>query len=217
MRLRPQQFQRMVNSLCIKGDVQLNTAAGILSLCRGTTSLALWIAPSDFSGEMNPLLHSLNALPLVSLSLSISLILNSSSCISLSTIPVFSSLTHLEILNNWVLWGSTVGLQDLDRLTHLCLHVDTRRTNPALVKSLLDDSRFRVFAFRTSEDHATVRKFLERSDLVDPRIVLVHHSWSDFRADDMSLWRNTEQIVEWRYAKQGKIPWLVTVTLLLNT
>jgi hypothetical protein len=201
MRLRPQRFaQRAVTSLCIEGDVQPSTAADILSLCRDTTSLALWIAPSDFPDEMNSLLHSLNALPLMTLSLSISLIFNHSSCISLSTIPVFRLLSHLEILNIWVLWGSAVGLQDLDRLTHLCLHVDTQRTKPALVKLLLNNLRFRIFVFRVSEDYATVQKFLEQSDLIDPRIVLVHRSRSDLRADDMSLWRNAERIVERRYA-----------------
>jgi hypothetical protein len=37
----------MVKSLCIKGDVQLVTAAKIFSLCKGTTNLALWITPQD--------------------------------------------------------------------------------------------------------------------------------------------------------------------------
>lgn len=181
------------------------------------TSLALWIAPSDVPNEMNLLLRSLNALPLMTLSLSISLIFNHSSCVSLSTIPVFRLLSHLEIINHWILWGSTVGLQDLDGLTHLCLHVDRQRTKPVLVKLLLNNPHFRIFVFRISEDSATMHKFLEQNDLVDPRIVLVHRSRSDFRADDMSLWRNAEQIVEWRYANQGKVPCFVTVTTLLNT
>jgi len=210
MRLRSlNHSEGVVQSLCIKGDVLLSTAADILSLCGSTQNLALWITPSDLDGEPNPLLHPLNVLPLKSLSLSISHIFNHTPLISLSTVPVFSKLTHLEILNDWVMWSSMVGLEHLQQLTHLCLHVHTKRTKPTLVMSLLRNLPLQVLVFRASEDLKTVQSFLECTDLIDPCIVLVDHALvdlDDFRNGDIiSLWQNAEQIIEQRHAiKQGK-------------
>jgi hypothetical protein len=210
MRLRSlNHSEGVVQSLCIKGDVLLSTAADILSLCGSTQNLALWITPSDLDGEPNPLLHPLNVLPLKSLSLSISHIFDHTPLISLSTVPVFSKLTHLEILNDWVMWSSTVGLEHLQQLTHLCLRVHTKRTKPTLVMSLLRNLPLQVLVFRASEDLKTVQSFLECTDLIDPCIVLVDHALvdlDDFRNGDIiSLWQNAEQIIEQRHAiKQGK-------------
>jgi len=211
MRLRPSSLSKgVVQSLCIEGDVLLTTAADILSLCRSTKNLALWIPPSDLAGEHSPLLHSLNALPLTSLSFSISHVFDHPPLISLSTIPVFSKLSHLEIHNGWVLWSSTVGLEHLQQLTHLCLHVHTRRTKPTLVMSLLRNLQLQVLVFRTSEDLKTVQGFLEHTGLIDPCIVLVNYALvdlNDFRSGDItSLWQNAEQIVKQRRAtNQGKL------------
>jgi len=210
MRLRPSNLSEgVVQSLCIEGDVLLNTAANILSLCGSTKNLALWITPSNLAGEPSPLLHPLNVLPLTSLSLSISHIFDHTPLISLSTVSVFSKLTHLEILNGWVLWSSTVGLEHLQQLTHLCLHVHTKRTKPTLVMSLLRNLRLQILVFRASEDLKTVQSFLECSDLIDPCIVLVNYApvnLNDFRSDNItSLWQNAEQIVKRRHAtEQGK-------------
>ncbi|KAG2105181.1 hypothetical protein BD769DRAFT_1393337 [Suillus cothurnatus] len=108
----------------------------------------------------------------------ISHIFNHTPLISLSTVPVFSKLTHLEILNDWVMWSSMVGLEHLQQLTHLCLHVHTKRTKPTLVMSLLRNLPLQVLVFH----HALV-------DL------------DDFRNGDIiSLWQNAEQIIEQRHA-----------------
>jgi hypothetical protein len=211
VRLRPQHHdfaKGAVESICIKGDVRLSTAAEILSLCRGITNLALWVAPSDldFHGGQNPLSRPLEALPLLSLSLSISLVFCHSSYPSLSALKVFATLTHLEILNCWVLWGSTVGLECLHGLTHLCLHVHTRRTKPALVMPLLSHLHLQVLVFRVSESFSLVQRFLEDAHLSDTRIVLKTQAltaWGDLGSKDMSLWKDAEQIVKWRYANQG--------------
>ncbi|KAG2134394.1 uncharacterized protein EDB93DRAFT_1092801, partial [Suillus bovinus] len=104
----------VVKSLCIEGNVLLSTTTEILSLCTGTTNLALWMAQSDFNGMTNPLLQPLNNLPLMSLSLSISSIFCHTEFVSLSAFKAFSTVTHLEILNGWVLCNSTVGLEYLD-------------------------------------------------------------------------------------------------------
>ncbi|KAG1785969.1 uncharacterized protein HD556DRAFT_1248936, partial [Suillus plorans] len=191
-----------VKSLCIEGDVRLSTAAKILSLCSGTTNLSLWIAPSDIkNGTTNPLLQPLSDLPLISLSLSISLIFRYTQLVCLSSFKIFSTVTHLEILNGWVLWSSTVGLEYLHRLTHLCLHIHTRRTKPKLVASLLTLPHLQVVVFRISEDINTVQTFLESNSLSDSRIVLasqVPTTWGEFGGGDMSLWKGADQVVDWR-------------------
>ncbi|KAG1907712.1 uncharacterized protein F5891DRAFT_1180740 [Suillus fuscotomentosus] len=191
----------IVKSLCIEGDVLLSTAAEILSLCSGATNLALWIAPSDFNGTTNPLLQPLNNLPLMSLSLSISLIFRYTKFVSLGAFKAFSTVTHLEILNGWVLWNSTIGLEYLDGLTHLCLHIHTQRTKPDLVVSLLARSHLQVLVFRISEDINAVQTFLEFNSLSDSRIVLVSQvptAWGEFGGGDMSLWKDADQVVDWR-------------------
>ncbi|KAG1869314.1 hypothetical protein C8R48DRAFT_771463 [Suillus tomentosus] len=200
-----------VQSLCIEGNVLLGTAADILSLCSGTTNLALWIAPSDFDGTTNPLLRPLNDLPLTSLSLSISLIVRHTQFVSLSAFKAFSTVTRLEILNAWVLWNSTIGLEYLHGLTHLCLYIHTRRTKPELVASLLASSHLQVVGFRISEDINTVQSFLESNSLSDSRIVLASQvpiAWGEFGGDDMSLWKGADQVVDWRRtsAQGGSAP-----------
>ncbi|KAG1851403.1 hypothetical protein F4604DRAFT_1592410, partial [Suillus subluteus] len=210
MRLRsPNRSEGAVQSLCVEGDVLPSTAADILSLCRSTHNLALWITPSDLAGKSNPLLRPLHVLPLKSLSLSISHIFNHTPLISLPTIPVFSTLTHLEILNDWVMWSSTVGLEHLQQLTHLCLRLHTKRTKPALVMSLFRNLSLRVLVFCASEDFKTVQSFLECTGLIDPCIVLANYALvdlNDFRNGDItSLWQKAEQITQQRRAiKQGK-------------
>lgn len=210
MRLRSSNHSaRVVQSLCVEGGVLLTTAADILSLCRSIQNLALWITPSDLAGEPNPLLHPLHMLPLKSLSLSISHIFDHTPLISLSTVPVFGKLARLEILNDWVLWSSTVGLEHLRQLTHLCLRLHTKRTKPTLVKSLLRDLPLQVLVFRASEDLKTVQRFLECTDLIDPCIVVVNYALvdlKDLRSGDITpLWQHAEHIIEQRRAiKQGK-------------
>ncbi|KAG2159781.1 ABC transporter transmembrane region-domain-containing protein [Suillus bovinus] len=173
-----------VQSLCIEGDVLLSTAADILSLCSGTTNLALWIAPSDFNETTNPLLRPLNDLPLTSLLLSISLIFHYTQFVSLSTFKAFSTVTCLEILNAWVLWNST-------------------RTKPELVASVLTLSHLQVVVFRISEDIEAVQTFLESNSLSDSHIVLASQiptAWGEFGGDDMSLWKGADQ--DWGQGKK---------------
>jgi hypothetical protein len=117
------------------------------------------------------------------LSLSISLIFNHTQFVSLSTFKAFSTVTHLEILNAWVLWNSTVDLEYLHGLTRLCLHIHTRRTKPELVASVLTLSHLQVVVFRISEHIDAVQIFLESNSLSNSRIVLasqVPTAWGEF-------------------------------------
>ncbi|KAG1789586.1 uncharacterized protein HD556DRAFT_1236227, partial [Suillus plorans] len=219
-RPHPHNFARQaVKSLCLKGNICVSIAAEIISLCRGTTNLALWIGPSDLDQKTNPLLVPLDELVLTSLSLSISLLFSHTPSFSLSTLQVFRSLTHLEILNGWVLWSSTVGVEHLHGLTHLCLHIHTRRTKPGLVIPLLSHPCIRVLVFRISEGINVVQAFLESNLLSNFRIVLVSQdfiSHGDFgRGDISSLWTGAEKIVDWRRVSQGMS--FITSTLVASS
>jgi hypothetical protein len=151
-------------------------------LCRGLKSLALWISPSNVVGQSDQLLDSMRVLSLTSLSLNISLVFRhcASPVISLHEVPAFCTITHLEILNGWVLWGSTVDLEHLRNLTHLSLCLNTRRTKPSLVTLLLSRLPLQVLVFRTTEDSDVVQAFLRDADLSDPRIVLTGDSRVDW-------------------------------------
>ncbi|KAG2117393.1 hypothetical protein BD769DRAFT_1672620 [Suillus cothurnatus] len=207
-RPHPHNFARQaVKSVCLKGDICVSTSAEIISLCSGTLNLALWIGPSDLDKKTNPLLEPLDRLALTSLSLSLSLLFSHTPSISLFTLQVFHSLTHLEILNRWVLWNSTVGLEHLHGLTHLCLHIHTRRTKPGLIVPLLSHPCIRVLVFRISEGVNAVQAFLESNLLSDFRIVLLSQdlaSQGDVGREDISsFWTGAEKIVDRRRVDQG--------------
>ncbi|KAG2356722.1 hypothetical protein BDR07DRAFT_1491575 [Suillus spraguei] len=187
-------------------------ATEILSLCSGTTNLALWIAPLDFPGTTNPLPQPLKDLPLTLLSLSISLIFHYTPLVSLSAFKTFSTTSHLEILNGLVLWSSTVCLEYLHGLTHLCLHIHTWRTKPKLVVSLLTLPHLQVVVFHISEDVKSVKTFLEFNSLGDSHIVLASQAptaWGEFGGGDMSLWKGAVQVVDWRHTNTQGGPFSV--------
>jgi hypothetical protein len=127
----------------------------------------------------------MQALPLASLSLNISLVFRycASPVISLSDVPTFCTITHLEILNGWILWGSTIGLEHLRNLTHLSLCFHTQRTKLSLVTLLLSRLPLQVLVLRTTEDLCVVQASLKLAGLTDPRIVLTgdsHVDWDNF-------------------------------------
>lgn len=180
--LQPQFAGEAINTLCFTGTVRLETAARILRLCRSLKNLALWISPSNAVGQTDRLLDSMQVLSLTSLSLNISLVFRhcASPVISLSEVSTFSTITHLEILNGWILWGSTVGLEHLHTLTHLSLCFNTQRTKLSLVTLLLSRLPLQALVFRTTEDLDVVQAFLRDAGLSDPRIVLTRDSRVDW-------------------------------------
>jgi hypothetical protein len=171
-----------ITTLCLKGTVQLDSAVRILCLCRSLKNLVLWVSPSNEIGHSDRLLASMQALPLASLSLNISLVFRycASPIISLSEVPTFCTITHLEILNGWILWGSTIGLEHLRNLTHLSLCLHTQRTKLSLVTLLLSRLPLQVLVLRTTEDLDVVQAFLKHAGLSDPWIVLIGDSHVDW-------------------------------------
>lgn len=185
--LQPQFAGEAINTLCFTGTVRLETATRILRLCKSLKNLALWISPPNAVGQSDQLLDSMQVLSLTSLSLNISLVFRhcASPVISLSEVSTFSTITHLEILNEWILWGSTVGLEHLRTLTHLSLCFNTQRTKLSLVTLLLSRLPLQALVFRTTENLDVVQAFLQDAGLSDPRIVLTRDSRVDW--DHLSL------------------------------
>ena len=71
---------------------------------------------------------------------------------------------------------------------------------------LLSHPHLQVLVFRVSESFSIVQRFLDDAHLSDTRIVLETQAltaWGDLGSGDMSLWKDAEQIVKWRYANQG--------------
>ncbi|KAH7907535.1 hypothetical protein BJ138DRAFT_1116623 [Hygrophoropsis aurantiaca] len=192
--IRPDFAGSAVKSLWIKHGVGSNTVTELLQLCKGVTSLALWNTPSYKGSASRKLVEVLNTLPLTQISLSLSLIYGGTSSESpyLPSINIFTKVTHLELLDGWVLWSSSMGIDSLHQLTHISLRVSIKRTVAPLLQALLNCRNIKVFVLRITEDHHTMQEWLEAKDIKDPRIVLVDETSSE-------LWEGGQHTV-WMYA-----------------
>ncbi|KIO07294.1 hypothetical protein M404DRAFT_941210 [Pisolithus tinctorius Marx 270] len=175
---RPEFAARSVRFLRIKPAVQLRTAIEILQLCCGLVDLILQIVPC-VPGRSYCLIDTLNTLPLKSLSLSLSLVFDNSPSFSLHSVAFFCQLTHLEIKEGWVLWGSTIGLEQLNHLTHLAVRLSTQWTQASLIKQILTNcSRLKLLVLWSTEASDEVKAYMRYWEISDKRIILADWSWS---------------------------------------
>jgi hypothetical protein len=66
----PQDFSpTSIQAMSLSGDIQLNTAMEILSLCTGIKNLSVISESKDFHNNVAPVLQTMDALPLKVLSL----------------------------------------------------------------------------------------------------------------------------------------------------
>ncbi|KAG1841185.1 hypothetical protein C8R48DRAFT_781495 [Suillus tomentosus] len=200
---RPALASKNVKSLCLCGTVQLATAAEVMHLCSGVCSLALWILPEGHNHTVPDfLLEELNGLPLSRLSIQLSTVFRRTARPFLPSIPIFNIITHLELLEGWVLWGSSIGIPCLTQLTHISLRVFTKQTAPALLQMILSDCVIlEVLVLRVTEEVGTVEKWLlEYEGLDDPRIVVTtkspHDTWDHVASDGMSLWQYGDYVAK---------------------
>ncbi|KIK82401.1 hypothetical protein PAXRUDRAFT_832238 [Paxillus rubicundulus Ve08.2h10] len=169
---RPQFALRAVKSLRVDRNVQLYTAVQVLQICQGLTQLVLHALPL-FPGCSSALLDALDGLPLISLSIYLSLLYNTTT-VSLPALSVFRRVVDLEICDGWVLWGSTLHLERLQQLTHLIVRFSTQRTQPAFIRLILHNCEsLQVITLRTNEAPDVVHDFLQRANLLDRRIVIL--------------------------------------------
>jgi len=210
LRFRPAFASTKVRSLCLDGTVQLATATEIVRLCSGVKDLALWILPrgdTPIVPDLQNLLDALNLLPLSRLSIHLSTIFRRTASPFLPSIPLFSKITHLELLDGWVLWSSATGIQCLAQITHLSLRlVSIHHTAPALLQQILTNCvHLQVLALRVTNGVQVrdVDKWLvENEDLDDPRIIVTtktpHDTWDNGMSDGMGPWKYAEYIMKHR-------------------
>ncbi|KAG1769911.1 hypothetical protein EV702DRAFT_978454, partial [Suillus placidus] len=187
-----------VKSLCLGSTLHLVTAADVMELCSHVNNLALWIVPEgDAPGVPACLLNAINRLPKLSqLSIRVSTVFCRNVVPFLPSVPLFNRITHLELLEGWVLWGFPVGIHHLTQLTHLSLRVVAHQTALASLRMILMNCVcLQVLVLRVIEGVDDIEKWLADEGLDDPRIVVTtmtpHHSWDNFKLGngERSLWQ----------------------------
>ncbi|KAG1802487.1 hypothetical protein EV424DRAFT_1517970 [Suillus variegatus] len=181
-----------VKSLCLGGTLQLMTAAHIIELCQSIDDLALWVLPEgDMPNVPACLLTALNRLSLSRLSVRLSAIFCRTATPYLPSIPLFGKVTHLELLEGWVLWGfpQATGIHQLTQLTHLSLRVVARQTAPALLQMILTEcASLEVLVLRVIDGVEDIEAWLKVKGLDDPRIMVTatdpHNFWDCLTSDD---------------------------------
>ena len=111
-RQSPHSFaQAAVKRLCMFGNMTPTIALEILEHCTGITTLAIWIQ-SAFADSAQ-MQEYVDALPF---SMELSLNMSSIFCLttpSFAMLDIAQRITHLEILDGWILWTSTVGIEEM--------------------------------------------------------------------------------------------------------
>ncbi|KAF8839327.1 hypothetical protein BDN67DRAFT_970167, partial [Paxillus ammoniavirescens] len=176
---RPPDFAHShVKSLCIRPQIPLSLTIQLLTLCSGLETLALW----THSQPENPaeITNILTSLPLTSLSINLHAITTNLTCYprhALQNHPVFVNLTHLDIVNPWVVWTTSLGIEHLPRLTHLAFRFWSRGSvNGALSRILGESPRLQVLVLLA--DSVVVpgaRTYLDCEDIRDIRVVVIEH------------------------------------------
>jgi hypothetical protein len=177
-----------VKSLFLDSTLRFVTAADVMELCSHVDDLALWIVPEGGApGVPACLLNAFNRLPKLSqLSIRLSAVFCRNAVPFLPSMPIFNKITHLELLEGWVLWGFPIGIHCLTQLTHLSLRVVARQTAPASLHMILENCVcLEVLVLRVIEGAGDIEKWLEDEGLADPRILVTtetpHHSRSPWQ------------------------------------
>ncbi|EIW75032.1 hypothetical protein CONPUDRAFT_85699 [Coniophora puteana RWD-64-598 SS2] len=214
-----------IASLCISQRVPLSLAQHVLSLCTGTSNVALWVAPNtDAPKVLEPLLDKM---PLRRMSVNLSTLLVHPGAsggggeggtavgdeggaevkrpYGLATHPLFARLSHLDIVNHWALWTSTLGLERLPNLTHVSFRFWARGNVGAALRLLLGEcERLEVLVLLSDKVVVPMaQKYLESEGVCDPRVVVMLYtsdaeSWEELQRGGMGAWEKAERIVRWR-------------------
>jgi len=205
----PHSFARTaVKRLCMFGDMMPTIALEILEHCTGITALAIWIQ-SAFAGSarMQEYVDSLSLLTELSLNMSSMFF---STAPSFATLDVAHRITHLEILDGWVLWTSTVGIEEMTRLTHLALDLHLWYSCVEHIQRILHRcSALKVVLLQTYSSRSEVNTWLESRSIHDIRIVWTDNStwinWDILGLDEEScnLWDYGGEIVAWQRQNDG--------------
>ena len=208
LRKSPQSFAyAAVKALCIYGDIQTTTALEILQDCTGITSLAIWTLPNAEVSPIPELMQEqVNTLPLRRLSLSVASMFSTSP--SFTTLDIARVITHLEILDGWVLWTVTIGIEKLTQLTHLLLALNLQLSCPEHLQKILNHcSNLKVLILRSPENQNDVNTWFKVHDIHDVRIVWTDESswwdWFSPSRNHRNTWDCGEDVVAWRRRMKG--------------
>lgn len=206
---RPPEFAQLyVKALCIPPSIPLRPILQLLAVCSGLESLALWI---PVQADTADLINLISSLPLTFLSLNIRCILPlNSPNLDIQNHPALVNITHLDIVNQWVLWKSSLGIEHLPLLTHLALRSWSRGSiDTALLTILRESPKLRVLILLA--DSLVIhraRKYLEEQGVRDIRMVVLRHArdvdeWELMKRDSLTMWQRADIIVEWRRRNRG--------------
>lgn len=195
LRLRPtpgEFAQRYTTSLFLLGDIRTSTMIDLLSLCNRVTCLNLALYATEFTTNAS-LWRTLDALPLKSLGW----FTDADFISSVGALGVFKNMTHLDIPDELV--RPNAAIEGLSALTHLCVALTPRRTDPTAVVRLIGNARLRLLACRVKVSHRSVDAFLAKHRIIDRRIVLLPNDlvlWSPLGQGDMLVWKLAEDEVK---------------------
>lgn len=207
---RPPEFaQSHVKALCIRPSIPFSIVIRLLNTCSGLESLALWTPPHTDTAD---LINLLSSLPLTFLSINlVSIQLPSFPKPILQNHPAFVNLTHLDIVNNWVLWTSSLGIELLPRLTHVSFRFWSRGSVNGALSTILEQSpKLQVLVLlANSVVIPGAREYLDKQGVHDIRVVVLQHSrdadeWELMERESMTTWERAEYIVRWRRRNRGE-------------
>ncbi|KAF9234560.1 hypothetical protein BU15DRAFT_52498 [Melanogaster broomeanus] len=208
----PEFAKTRVKALCIRPQIPYSLIIQLLTLCSGLESLALWISSTRHAASDSELTNLLSTLPLKFLSLDIMAVISPSHPKpDLQNHPAFIHLTHLDIVNHWVLWTSSLGIEHLPRLTHVAFRFWCRgNVNTALSLILKESPRLRVLILLAdSVVLPGARRYLEKEGIRDERVVVMEHTrdadeWEAMERDSEGIWQRAESVVRWRMLTRGR-------------
>lgn len=206
---RSPEFARShVKALCIRPSIPLSLTLQLLTMCSGLESLALWILPQTDTAN---LINVITSLPLTFLSVNLRSILPPGhSKPVLQNHPAFVNLTHLDVVNHWVLWTTSLGIEHLPLLTHVAFRFWSRGSVHAALSTILRQSpKLQVLVLLAdSMVIPGARQYLEKQDIQDIRVVVLKHAkdadeWKLMERDSVGMWQRAECIVRWRRLNRG--------------
>jgi hypothetical protein len=192
----PDEFVRTaIKAVSLSGDIKLNTALDILSMCKCTQNLSLLPDCDGYSANVASLLQVMDTLPLRVLSFQVDVCLTSS---LITDTTLFGKLTHLEI--DICRLFEDLDLQYVPQLTHIamsCTISPPEKKAPSLIRRLLDHGQLQVLIIRVHY-HRAFAEFLNQHALHDRRIVVATtkvYMWDDLGRAAMLLWDVADSLV----------------------
>ncbi|KAI5995962.1 hypothetical protein EDD15DRAFT_2365543 [Pisolithus albus] len=198
---RPEFAETTVKGIFFGAAVAIETAGETLKLCRGIEDLTLRV-PCYLTGK-NPLLEPMSDLQrLRTLSIDLASIFNNR-VIYLPNNDTLHRVTHLHISNAWASWqggSQTIGVEKLEQVTHLSLHLSTLRTEVSMLSRILKRDNLVVMVLwrKWSATDEEVREWLKLRDLMDRRIIILNSADFFGIVQGDGLWNYVERLVDWR-------------------